>query len=67
MEEEVELRLYFEQKLNSLHSINMKYESKLSILQEKYDKLYAKEQKLNQDYQENLQEVKSLKLYKTQA
>ena len=29
MEDEVELRLYFEQKLNSLHSINMKYESKL--------------------------------------
>ena len=50
LEEEIERRLFFEQKLNTLHSINMTHESNNNILKEKYDKLVLKDSKLYADH-----------------
>ena len=47
LEDEIELRLFFEQKLNSLHSINMKHETQNKLLMEKHEKLQSKISRLD--------------------
>ena len=55
LEEEVERRLFFEQKLNSLHAVNMKYESQSQQLQEKVEKLTLQNTKLDNQNKELIQ------------
>jgi hypothetical protein len=50
LEEEIKLRLLFENKLNSLHHINKESESKYKILSDRYGKLEKENNELKVDF-----------------
>lgn len=64
LEDEIKLRLFFEQKLNSLHHVNMKHESNLTRMRERYEKMAQSRNKIVAEYDQILEEHKELKLYK---
>ena len=50
LEEEIKMRLFFENKLNSLHHINMEHHSKNKLLTAKFEKLEVEYSHLRKEY-----------------
>lgn len=64
LDQEIQLRLFFEQKLNNLHLINMESESKYSLTREKFEGLSVQNNKLMVEYSDKIKSNKTLTLYK---
>lgn len=54
LDQEIQLRLFFEQKLNNLHLINMESESKYSLTREKFEGLSVQNNKLMVEYSDKI-------------
>lgn len=67
LEEETQLRLFFENKLNSLYLTNMESESKAQLLGIKFDKLDLSHAELTKKHNADSKELMNLRIFKSHA
>lgn len=67
LEEEIQLRLFFEQKLNTLYLVNMEAESRAALLTDTVDKLQINNCRLGKENYELQKERKALMAFKNTA
>jgi len=67
LEEEIQLRLFFEQKLNALYLVNMEAESRATQLTDTVDKLEINNDRLGKENSELQKERKALVTFKNTA